>query len=177
MKTKDSLEKIVAAEALLALRGEWRRQGRKLVWTNGCFDVLHVGHIRNLRAAAALGDILIVGLNSDASVRRLKGPTRPVIVQEERAETLAALGCVDYVCIFDDDSPAALLAQLQPDIFCKGAQFEPPHGPVPPEASTIAAYGGAIRYLTMAPDRSTTGLLKRIASQESAPRSCSKTTP
>lgn len=162
MKTQDARNKIVSPEALLALRDDWRRAGRKVVWTNGCFDVLHVGHIRNLQTAAALGDALVVGLNSDASVRRLKGPTRPVVPQDERAELLAALGCVDAVCIFDTDSPAALLARLQPEIFCKGAQFEPPHGPVPPEAPTILAYGGEIRYLPMVPDRSTTGLLDRI---------------
>ena len=166
MKTEDIRNKIVTPEALLAQRDGWRRDGRKVVWTNGCFDVLHVGHIRNLQAAAAHGDVLVVGLNSDASVRRLKGPTRPVVTQDERAELLAALGCVDRVCVFEDDSPAALVGRLQPEIFCKGAQFQPPHGPMPPEAPTVQAYGGEIRYLPMVPDRSTTGLLERIVGKK-----------
>ena len=166
MKMDDARSKIVSLEALVTLRSVWRRGGRKVVWTNGCFDVLHVGHIRNLQAAAAQGDVLVVGLNSDASVRRLKGPTRPIVPQDERAEMLAALGCVDHVCIFDADTPAAMLERLQPEIFCKGAQFAPPHGPVPPEAATVLAYGGEIRYLPMVPDRSTTGLLDRIVAKK-----------
>ena len=166
MRTEDARRKIVSQEALLALGAAWRRDGRKVVWTNGCFDVLHVGHIRNLQAAAAQGDVLVVGLNSDASVRRLKGPPRPIVPQDERAEMLAALGCVDHVCLFDADTPAAILERLQPEIFCKGAQFEPPYGPAPPEAATVLAYGGEIRYLPMVPERSTTGLLDRIVAKK-----------
>ena len=162
MKTPEPKTKIVTLERLLALRAEWRRQGRAVVWTNGCFDVMHVGHIRSLMAAAEQGDVLVVGLNSDASVRRIKGPTRPVIQQDERAELLAALACVDFVLIFEDDRPTPVLARLQPEIHCKGAEYAPPNGKTVYEADTVHAYGGEIRYLPQIPDRSTSEILRRI---------------
>lgn len=162
MNVADTREKIVTFEALLARRAQWRRELRRVVWTNGCFDLLHTGHVRGLEAAAALGDVLVVGLNSDASVRRIKGPSRPVVPQAERAEMLAALAGVDAVCIFEEDSPAALLIRLQPEIFCKGAQFGPGSGAVIPEAAAVQAYGGEIRYTPMLADHSTTALLARI---------------
>src|SRR3954466_10583093 len=104
--------KVVDLPSLLAARASWRQAGRTVVWTNGCFDLLHAGHVRSLRAAASLGDILVVGLNSDSSVRRLKGPGRPVLPAAERAEILAALECIDHVLVFDDLTPEAVLAQL-----------------------------------------------------------------
>lgn len=165
MKAPDPQTNIVTLEWLLALRAEWRRQGRTVVWTNGCFDVLHVGHIRNLRAAAQQGDVLVVGINSDASVRRIKGPTRPVIEQNERAELLAALACVDYVLIFEDDTPTPVLARLQPEIHCKGAEYAPPHGKPVPEADTVRAYGGEIRYIPLIPNRSTSEIIRRISGE------------
>ena len=103
-------------ETLAAQREEWRRQGQTVVWTNGCFDLLHAGHIRTLQAAKGFGDRLIVGINSDASIRRLKGPQRPLIPQEERAEIIAALACVDAVLVFDEDTPEACIRTLHPDI-------------------------------------------------------------
>lgn len=169
MKAPDPQTKIVTLERLLALRAEWRRQGRLVVWTNGCFDVLHVGHIRNLHAAAQQGDVLVVGINSDSSVRRIKGPARPVIEQHERAELLAALACVDFVLVFDDDTPIPVLAQLQPEIHCKGAEYAPPNGKFVPEADTVRAYGGEIRYMPQIPDRSTSEIIRRISGEVIGP--------
>jgi rfaE bifunctional protein nucleotidyltransferase chain/domain len=119
-------------KSLLAWRDRARRAGRVVVWTNGCFDLLHVGHLRNLRAARALGDALVVGVNDDAAVRRLKGPTRPILPAAERAELLAALECVDAVVLFGEDTPSAALERLRPEIHCKGADYAPPGGkPIP----------------------------------------------
>src|SRR5881275_839903 len=115
--------KIVGLEELSERSEQLRAAGKKLVATNGCFDLLHVGHVRYLQAARALGDLLIVGLNSDASVRAYKGPGRPLVPQDERAELLAALRCVDYVVIFDEPTASALVSALQPDIYVKGGDY------------------------------------------------------
>src|SRR5690348_9449394 len=124
--------KITSWDALLPWREAARRDGRTVVWTNGCFDLLHVGHLRNLQAARALGDALVVGINDDASVRRLKGPGRPIVPAAERAEMVAALACVDAVVLFGEDTPETALARLRPDVHCKGADYAPPDGkPVP----------------------------------------------
>ena len=106
-------------ELLLKVR-KWQADGEKVVFTNGCFDILHAGHVRYLAAARQLGDRLVIGLNSDASVRRLKGPKRPVAPEDDRAEVLSALGAVDAVTLFDDDTPEALIGMLLPDILVKG---------------------------------------------------------
>src|SRR6516164_3316281 len=108
-----SIPKIITWEALDSLRQRYRSEGKTVVWTNGCFDLLHVGHVRNLQAARALGDVLVVGLNSDRSVRQLKGPERPIVPAAERAEILAALECVDHVVIFEESTPEASLARLK----------------------------------------------------------------
>jgi rfaE bifunctional protein nucleotidyltransferase chain/domain len=149
-------------DTLLAVRERCRREARTVVWTNGCFDLLHPGHVRNLRAARALGDLLVVGLNSDASVRALKGPSRPILPQAVRAEMLAALACVDHVIVFDEGTPEAALRRLQPDIHCKGAEYAPPHGKPVPEAALVQSYGGNIAYLPQVPGFSTTALIRRI---------------
>jgi rfaE bifunctional protein nucleotidyltransferase chain/domain len=106
-----------------AFVGEQRRLGRKIVFTNGVFDLLHPGHVRYLTAARAEGDALVVGVNSDRSVRANKGPNRPVMPEQERAEVLAALACVDAVAVFDEETPAAIIARLQPDVLVKGADW------------------------------------------------------
>ena len=116
-------EKIISAAELSSLRQ--RYPGKRIVFTNGCFDLLHVGHIRSLRYAAQQGDVLVVGLNSDASVRRLKGTDRPVITQEDRAEMLAALDFVDHIVIFAEDTPYALVDSLRPDVLVKGSDWRP----------------------------------------------------
>jgi D-beta-D-heptose 7-phosphate kinase/D-beta-D-heptose 1-phosphate adenosyltransferase len=111
------------AEALAAFVRDARAAGKRVVFTNGVFDILHPGHVRYLQAARAHGDVLIVGINSDASVRRNKGPNRPINPQEERAEVLAALAGVDAVSIFDDDTPADIIRRVQPDVLVKGADW------------------------------------------------------
>jgi rfaE bifunctional protein nucleotidyltransferase chain/domain len=143
----------------------WRREqgyaGRTVVMTNGHFDLLHVGHLRYLRAARTLGDALIVGLNSDASTRARK-PGRAFVAEAERAELVAALGCVDVVVIFDDVTANALVDALQPEIYVKGGDWGRPGGPQPPEAALVAAYGGRVVFLPYVPNRSTSDLIARI---------------
>jgi rfaE bifunctional protein nucleotidyltransferase chain/domain len=157
-----NLEKVYTWPDLLNRRSEWRQAGKVVVWTNGCFDILHVGHIRSLKAAKAFGDILVVGVNSDSSVRQLKGPTRPVISAEERVELLAALACVDAVVVFDDLTPERPLAELKPDIHCKGADYKPPHGKPIPEATVVAEYGGRIEFIAFEVNTSTSSLIQNI---------------
>ena len=114
-------EKIVPRDFFV--RNDLKQHGRKIVFTNGCFDVLHFGHVHYLLQAKALGDILVVGLNSDDSVRRLKGPTRPINGEKERAFVLAALSCVDYVVVFEEDTPKELIETVQPDVLVKGGDY------------------------------------------------------
>jgi rfaE bifunctional protein nucleotidyltransferase chain/domain len=154
--------KLVSWDKLLSARADARRAGRVVVWTNGTFDLLHPGHVSSLQSARALGDLLVVGLNSDASVRGYKGPSRPILTQAERAAMLAALECVDYVIVFDEPTPETALARLQPDVHCKGAEYAPPHGRPVPERAVVEGYGGRIEYLPLVPGLSTTELLKRI---------------
>lgn len=159
---------------MILSREQWRNEGRTVVWTNGCFDLLHVGHIRSFRDARALGDILIVGINSDASVRFNKGDTRPVVNEDDRAELIAALEMVDYVTIFDELTPVAALARLRPDIHCKGAEYADGARPVP-ERETVLGYGGQIRFLPFHPGRSTSELMDRIRNASDREEStCSK---
>jgi rfaE bifunctional protein nucleotidyltransferase chain/domain len=156
------LPKLVDWDALLAARSRYAREGKIVVWTNGCFDLLHPGHVRSLQAAKQQGDVLIVGLNSDASVRQLKGPGRPVLSELERAEMLSSLACVDYVVIFPELRPDAALLRLKPDVHCKGAEYAPPHGKPIPEMETVASYGGRIAFLPYSGGLSTTELIRRI---------------
>jgi rfaE bifunctional protein nucleotidyltransferase chain/domain len=161
-RTAPGADKIVGWPALLELRAKARAGRKTVVWTNGCFDLLHVGHIRNLQAARSQGDLLVVGVNSDASVQRLKGLGRPIIPAAERAELLAALACVDHVIVFDEDTPLEAIRRLQPDIHCKGGDYAPPNGKPIPEAAIIEAYGGRIEYLPIVPGVSTSDLVGRI---------------
>lgn len=156
--------KVMGWDILLDRRAAWKSHGKTVVWTNGCFDLVHVGHIRSLNAARHFGDILVVGVNSDSSVRQLKGPTRPVMPECERAELLAALQCVDAVLIFNELTPETALSRLKPEVHCKGADYAPPHGKPVPEAKIVEAYGGKVRFLPLVPDTSTTRILERIVS-------------
>jgi rfaE bifunctional protein nucleotidyltransferase chain/domain len=153
--------KLRTMDELTAMRPQWRAQGKIVVWTNGVFDLLHAGHIRSLRDAKALGDVLIVGINSDSSTRQFKGPNRPLMCQLDRAELLSALEMVDYVVIFDESEPSAPLARLQPEIHCKGEEYANGNRPVP-ERVVVEGYGGEIRFLPLRQGRSTTGLMERI---------------
>lgn len=146
-------------DELLAARQRWREEGRVVVTTNGCFDLLHPGHVRFLQQARAQGEVLIVGLNSDGSVRQLKGPGRPLLSQEDRAAMLAALRCVDHVVVFDEVLANDLLALLRPDIHCKGGDYT---AESLPEAEVVRQGGGQLRILPFAAGYSTTGLLGAI---------------
>jgi rfaE bifunctional protein nucleotidyltransferase chain/domain len=157
--------RIRSLDELVQMRRQWAAEGKKVVWTNGCFDLVHAGHIRSLTEAKSLGDILVVGLNSDSSVRAFKGPSRPLVCQEDRAEVIAALRSVDFVTIFDEPDPTAALSRLQPDIHCKGADYADGRKPVP-ERAIVEAYGGEIRFLPLHEGRSTTGLIERIAESQ-----------
>jgi D-beta-D-heptose 7-phosphate kinase / D-beta-D-heptose 1-phosphate adenosyltransferase len=136
-----------------------RRDGRRVVLTNGCFDILHRGHVSYLSAAKAQGDVLVVAVNTDASVRRLKGPERPVNALEDRASVLAALSPVDYVVGFDEDTPVDVVRAVRPDIFVKGGDYTPD---MLPEAPVVEALGGVVRILPYVEERSTTRLIERI---------------
>jgi len=148
---------------LLAVRHDARTDGSVVVWTNGTFDLLHPGHLQSLQQARALGDMLVVGVNSDRSVKAYKGPSRPILGENERAAILAGLECVDYVVIFDEDTPEAALARLKPDIHCKGAEYALPHGRPVPERAVVEGYGGRIEYLPLVPGVSTTDIVSRIS--------------
>lgn len=145
-------------QALAPLKAE----GKKIVFTNGCFDLLHVGHVRYLQEARSLGDVLVVGVNSDASVKRLKGPTRPVQIEADRAEILAALGCVNFTVIFTDDTPETLIHKVKPDILVKGGDWkiEQIVG-----GTFVASYGGQVMSLQFIDGKSTTKLIEKAQSE------------
>jgi len=149
-------------EPLIAWREAQRARHRTVVWTNGVFDVLHVGHLASLRGARQFGDVLIVGVNGDASVRAQKGPERPIYRCEERVALLAALELVDAILVFDDPTPERVLAQLRPDVHVKGADYAPPDGKPIPERAIVEAYGGRIEFVPMVPGRSSTETLARL---------------
>jgi rfaE bifunctional protein nucleotidyltransferase chain/domain len=155
-------EKILTRTKAGEVRARLRIEGRRLVFTNGCFDLLHVGHVRYLQQARALGDALIVAINSDRAVRELKGAGRPVMNEEERAEVLAALAAVDYVTVFDELSPRTLIAQLLPDVLVKGGDYglDDIHG-----REEVEAAGGRVYALPFIAGASTTEMIERIRRQ------------
>ncbi|MCF7838119.1 MAG: adenylyltransferase/cytidyltransferase family protein [Candidatus Marinimicrobia bacterium] len=150
--------RILTRAGLCAERERLRAAGRRLAFTNGCFDLLHTGHVSYLQWARATADALAVGLNADESVRRLKGPLRPLLPETERAQVLAALRCVDYVTIFTEDEPADLIAALTPDVLVKGEDWA--HYVSGREA--VEAAGGRVALAPLVPGRSTSGLIARI---------------
>jgi D-beta-D-heptose 7-phosphate kinase / D-beta-D-heptose 1-phosphate adenosyltransferase len=151
---------------LCALADAYRKLGRRIVFTNGCFDILHTGHVACLTEARALGDLLIVGLNSDASVRRQKGADRPINPLDERAAMLAALRCVDHVVPFDEDTPIDLVRVVRPHVFVKGGDYEVDELP---EAAVVRELGGTVHILPYVPDHSTTATVTRIRSSFATP--------
>lgn len=151
--------KVVDAATLARQVGELRRSGCRVVFTNGCFDVLHRGHVGYLEQGSRLGDVLVVAVNGDESVRRLKGPDRPVNRAEDRAAVLAALSCVDFVVVFDQDSPSELIEEICPDVYVKGGDYPPE---LVPEAPLVRRLGGEVRILGYVPDRSTSAIIERI---------------
>jgi phosphoheptose isomerase len=152
--------KLFMLPELVAWREERRARKQTVVWTNGVFDVLHVGHLRSLREAKKFGDVLVVGVNTDASVRANKGPGRPIYTCEERVELLAALDVVDAILVFDDPTPEAVLAQLKPDVHVKGADYA--NKPIP-ERAIVEAYGGRVELIPLVPGRSSSDTLARLA--------------
>ncbi len=158
---------ILTLEEALLRFGREKRNGRRVVFTNGCFDLLHPGHIRLLEQARKLGDALIVGLNSDASVRRLKGEGRPVLPERERAEILSALECVDAVVIFDDLTPRDVIARLLPDVLVKGGDWP---GDRIVGREEVEAAGGCVKAIPVVPGYSTSAILKKIREGPSASR-------
>lgn len=153
-------DKLVTLEQMAVLATDYRARGLRVVFTNGCFDLLHVGHVASLQEAAALGDLLVVAINSDASVCRLKGPMRPIVGERDRAALLAALGCVDHVLVFDDPTPHALLRSIRPDVLVKGGDYrvEQVVG-----REIVWEYGGQVRVVANVPGVSTTSILRRLA--------------
>lgn len=150
---------ILSRDTLAQVCADLREQGRTVVFTNGCFDILHAGHVSYLERAARLGDVLVVGLNSDNSVRRLKGPSRPVNNEQDRALVLAALRSVAYVCVFDEDTPLELVRGVQPDVLVKGGDYliENIVG-----ADIVTARGGRVLTLPFVEGKSTTAVIDRM---------------
>ena len=158
--------KIQSLPALLAVREGLRAAGRQVVFTNGHFELLHPGHVRYLQQARSLGDCLVVGLNDDAATRRLKGPGRPLLSEEARAEVLAALACVDYVVVFGEDTAEQLVRALRPEVYVKGGDYAPEAGGKPlPEAAIVRAYGGRVALVPLVSGYSTTALIREIVSR------------
>src|SRR5829696_7178996 len=151
--------KVVSIDELCRERERLRAEGKRLVFTNGCFDILHVGHVRYLAQARALGDALVVAINSDRSVRELKGAGRPVMSEDERAELLAALGSVDYVTVFDDTSPRRLIGEVLPDVLVKGGDYQPDeiHG-----REEVERAGGRVLSLPFIEGASTSSIIEKI---------------
>ena len=154
--------KICSRPTLIRWVRQLRRRGKKIVFTNGCFDILHAGHIHYLERARRFGDVLIVGLNSDRSTRKLKGPGRPVNPERDRAQVLSGLSCVDRIVIFDEETPLELIRFVKPHVLVKGADWQ---------LSLIAgrrevlSWGGTVRRIGLLKGRSTTGILKRAQSK------------
>jgi rfaE bifunctional protein nucleotidyltransferase chain/domain len=151
---------VVTRADLVQMRETLRHEGKKIVFTNGCFDILHRGHVEYLTKAKALGDALFVGMNTDASVKRLKGPNRPIVCEDDRAFVLAAFGVVDYVCLFEEDTPLELIKAVLPDVLVKGSDWtiDTIVG-----KDVVEAAGGTVQTIDYIPNRSTTDIIKKIA--------------
>jgi D-glycero-beta-D-manno-heptose 1-phosphate adenylyltransferase len=154
-----SSHKIRTLNEIIRLRPGLREAGKKLVFTNGCFDILHVGHVRYLNQAHSLGDALVVAVNSDRSVREIKGDSRPIVTEQERAEVLAALACVDLVFIFDDPTPKQVIDAIVPDVLVKGADWN--IGEIVGR-DTVEKAGGIVLSVPLVEGSSTTGLIKKV---------------
>ncbi len=157
---EDPSDRVIPGRSMRALCARLRSEGKRIVFTNGCFDLLHAGHAQYLRRAAALGDVLLVGLNGDASVRRLKGEGRPVQKAADRAYLLASLSCVSYVTVFPEDTPARLIGEVIPHVLVKGGDWKEKEivG-----SDVVRAHGGAVKTIRFLPGRSTTSILARAA--------------
>jgi rfaE bifunctional protein nucleotidyltransferase chain/domain len=155
-------DKVLQLPDLLRVLAVRRAAGERIVMSNGAFDLIHVGHLRSLEQARAHGDVLVVGINSDASVRRYKSPDRPIVPEADRAELIAGLTCVDYVVLFDESTAERLVADVRPDVYIKGAEYAT--RPFP-ERAVVEGYGGQVVLVALEPGRSTSDLIEQIASQ------------
>ena len=154
--------KIISRPQITGLISDLKKKRQKIVFTNGCFDLLHVGHVRYLQEAKASGDCLVIGLNSDQSVRQIKDPARPLIAEDQRAEVLAALECVDYIVLFDEADPFQLIEEVRPEVLVKGADWSMDKiiG-----ADLVNSYGGEVRRVDLVPSISTSEIINRIISR------------
>ena len=162
---RPAAEKVVSLDALLAALAPRRADGARVALTNGTFDLVHVGHLRSLEQARAQGDLLVVGVNSDASVRSYKAPNRPIVPQAERAELIAGLACVDYVVIFDEPTAERLVKAIRPEVYVKGADYATK--PLP-ERPVVEAYGGQVVLIPLEAGRSTTDLVAEVVQRFAA---------
>ena len=153
------MEKLIKNNELDKFLQKLKCENKKIVFTNGCFDILHAGHVRYLKESKKFGDVLIVGLNSDASVRALKGESRPINSEMDRAEVLAGLEAVNYIVIFNENSPVKLLSVIKPDIYTKGADYTVE---TLPEAKTVLNNGGEIKFIKLVEGKSTTKIIDKI---------------
>ena len=160
---EDPAKKIIPRRVVRALFARLRREGERIVFTNGCFDILHAGHAKYLREAAALGGVLVVGLNGDASVRRLKGEGRPVQKVRDRAYLLASLACVSFVAVFSEDTPASLIREVDPHVLVKGEDWK---GKEIVGSDFVLSRGGTVRTIRLLRGRSTTEILRRAGEGE-----------
>ncbi len=151
---------ILSRENAVKLVEKLKKDGKKVVFTNGCFDILHIGHLRYLNEAKKCGDFLIVGVNSDSSVRRLKGSTRPINPEEDRAELLCGLKAVDYTVIFEEDTPVEIIRELKPSVHVKGGDYKKEELP---ETKVVESYGGKVKILSLIDGKSTSNVVKIIS--------------
>lgn len=151
--------KIVTLDELKNCIEREKQKGKRIVFTSGCFDILHAGHVTYLEEAKSRGDILVVLLNSDSSVRSLKGDTRPIVPQQERAVVLSGLSSVDYICIFSEKTPCSIIEEIQPEIVIKGGDYD---GKWIPEMDSVALYGGKVQYVNLVDGCSTTNIVEKI---------------
>lgn len=151
--------KVVSRSEIPCIVEVLRKEGKTVVTTNGCFDILHVGHVRYLQKTKTFADYSIVMLNSDKSVRSIKGPTRPINNEADRAEILCALSCVDFVVLFDEDSPANLISEIKPDVHTKGADYTIE---TLPEAKVIMENGGRVEFISFVAGKSTTSIIEKV---------------
>lgn len=153
------MRKLVSRKKIIEIVKRAKKEGKKIVFTNGCFDILHAGHVRYLQKAKKLGDILIVGLNSDSSIRKIKGKNRPINTQYDRAEVLSGLECVDYITIFNEETPENLIKLILPHTLAKGSDWK---GKEVAGADTVIKNGGRVAFIPLLKGRSTTEIIKKI---------------
>ncbi|MEM4259830.1 MAG: D-glycero-beta-D-manno-heptose-7-phosphate kinase [Candidatus Woesearchaeota archaeon] len=162
MRFEEQNKKIVSREKIIKILKYYKSMNKKIVFTNGCFDILHTGHVRLLQKAKSFGDILVVGLNTDESIKKIKGPERPIINQEDRAEILSSLDCVDYIVFFDENNPCEIISEIKPDIHVKGGDYNPNDYKNMPEAKIVHEYGGEVKIINLVDGKSTTNIINKI---------------